>query len=238
MKHFSCIIILFFLGITGNAQSFLRDTAYDIQTGIPASIKIELSNRSKPDMATIFFIAFDKDDEKESIENFDKFYSNSESSFNKVKIVFHKSDDSLLDFKSAATALMNSDLFQKNKMINKDKRIIAGINKGGVLALYMAAIYPDEINKTAIFKTNYAGFSDLKIDLNELAPKIKGKIFIEILNEDKNNALSNLVDVLALNTGVMIYKVENTEPNKSKNYLSEFFKWITTDGNNYIIDLK
>jgi hypothetical protein len=232
------------LGIHVNAQAFLRDTLLVKDSGFFARVEIETPAQKK-NLSTVVFITVKEDNKVKNLaqQSFDSFSVSGKAAFNKVKVVFFPENDSLTStvfqhLSKSFTGKIMSEITRKFSAVSKSRLIISGINDGAIIALYTAASLPESINKTGIFIDSFPDFFKMKKELLPFASKIKGKIFINTQNEFEENFATDFADAVALNTGVMIYKIDDFKAGQNENIFSIFYSWAIADGNNHIIDIK
>ena len=240
MKYLSCIIILFLSGIHSNAQTFLRDTLLVKDAGFFARVETETSAQKK-NLPTLVFITVKDDNTVKHLaqQSFDSLSLSGNAAFNKVKIVFFREIDSMTstDFQHLSKSLSGkimSEVTRKSPAVSKNRLIVSGINEGAVIALYAAALFPEAGTKTGIFIDSFPDFFKMKDELLSFASGVKGKLFINTQNESEQNFATDFADAIALNTGVMICKIDDFDA-AGENIFHIFFDWATADGNNHII---
>lgn len=232
------------MGIRSNAQTFLKDTFLFHDTDFDVVAEATFSRiRSKQSLPILIFIN-DKEERKTAAEkDFDRILSAEKEDLHKIKVSISLNKDSASQpfFERVSSKIISLVVLQcstHNIKMNEKDLIISGANDGAVLALYIAALLPDSFNKTGIFIQDYPRFFLMKDVPAATASKVRGKVFINTQNEEKESFAAGFADSLALNAGVMIYKIDDAGENNGRNIFSEFYKWSLADGNNYIIDIK
>jgi hypothetical protein len=233
------------LGIHSNAQTFLKDTFSFHDTDFDVRIEATLP-QTKSKQSTVVLAFITNPDDKATI-NFEKDCDNmpapEKANLNRIKVSVSLNKDSLSApfFERVSSKIISLIVLQystHNLKVNEKDIILCGANDGAVLALYMAALLPDSFNKTGIFIQDYSRFFLMKEQLAATASKIRGKVFINTQHELKENFAVEFADSLALNPGIMIYKIDDLKEGYATNIFTEFYKWSVADGNNYIIDTK
>jgi hypothetical protein len=231
------------LGIHVNAQAFLRDTLLVKDSGFFARVEIEIPTMKK-NLSTVIFITVKEDNKVKNLaqQSFDSFAVSGKAAFNKVKMVFFPENDSLTltvfqRLSKSFTGRIMSEITRKFPAVSKNRLIISGVNEGAVIAVYTAASLPESINKSGIFIDSFPDFFKMQKELLPIASKMRGKIFINTQNESEENAATDFADTIALNSGVMIYKIDDFKAG-NENIFSVFYNWAIADGNNHIIDIK
>lgn len=244
MKYFSCIIIFLLSGINSNAQISLKDTIHVSDGLLLAVIETNLSSEKK-DIPTLLFISDGSSNHAKLFaqNEFDSLLIAPPERLNKIQISFFQDGDPFGSTASEMTAnfLMYKvlpEIIKRHPNLSTKDFILSGLNEGAGIVIYASALFPQNIDKRGIFIDNYSSSFLMKDKLDLLIPKMKGKFFICTQNEEKDNFATAFADSLALNPGVMIYKIDEPKANTGKNIFTEFYKWSVADGNNYIINIK
>jgi hypothetical protein len=231
------------LGIHVDAQTVLRDTLLVKDSGFFARVETETPAQKK-NLSTVVFITVNEDNKVTHLaqQSFDSLSVPGKTVFNKVKVIFFPENDSMTttDFQHLSKILMGkimSEITRKVPAVSKNRLIVSGINEGAIIALYTAALFPDAINKTGIFIDSFPDFFKMKEELAPFASKMRGKIFINTENESEQNFATDFADAIAMNPGVMIYKIDDFNAG-DENIFSIFYDWVMADGNNHIINIK
>lgn len=125
----------------------------------------------------------------------------------------------------------------------KNNTIIAGSSMGGLISYYAILKYPEVFGKAGIFSpafwTSGKGISELT---DSLGPHMDGMLFFYMGRMEGDQYLKEMTEVCdklgKLSTAYIYTAVDEKGLHNEKawrKWFSEFYKWITADGNNYII---
>jgi predicted alpha/beta superfamily hydrolase len=121
---------------------------------------------------------------------------------------------------------------------------IAGSSMGGLMAYYAAVKYPNVFGKAGIFSPSFWIAPALNNFTDSLSAKLSGRFFFTMGNNEGQPYLmdmENMADRLANKSRALIYltmakDMNHNEENWRKQF-EEFYKWMMSDGFNYVITL-
>ncbi len=149
------------------------------------------------------------------------------------------STTSTIEFMQFATFSEIAPYIEKKYSKNIDERrvFVSGINDGALAALYCCLTNPRKINNTGLFFSNYNSPEKVTGIINFFATvSLAGKIFMYVSGKDDQYLkMDSFADNLAKSAGTMLYKIDGILASDNVNLFSEFYRWLNSKGNNYII---
>ena len=205
---------------------------------------VEISNLQKNKSASSIYFLKNVDTVYNSATDslFQTFTNSSFLNCPVIKISFYNSDDSIPDkkiklYSDAFIKFILPDLQKKYRQLNSNNIIVSGINDFSLVALFIATNNPYKINKTALFFNDDGDFSKFNMFNLEGLKHLKGKLFMYVNHQNYNDVFTDsLAANLALASSTVLYKYDHYGNLLPFNIFIEAYKWLMTDGNNYIIE--
>lgn len=244
MKSYCTIIVSFFIFYTSYAQQKDSVEKYiwkNETTGISAAIEIfGLQNTNA--ITCVYFL-----------NNADTIYNNqSDSLFSQfapvsallcpvIKISFYNFYDTVLSNKLKMYAkefegAVLQDIQKKYKQLPNDNLIVGGMNDFAIVALLSTVGSKIKINKTALFFNGYQADDSLLTILKASSKGITGKLYMYVANAESDDVFTDkLATDLAVNSSIVLYKLQQFSFDSETDYFTEAYKWLLANGNNFII---
>lgn len=123
---------------------------------------------------------------------------------------------------------------------NPESNIIVGYRQSAPVAVQLTLNYPDVFGRSGIFAADFTLFPQFKEWMDEHADRMKGMMFLHSFEKDlsDNGKISAyLMDQIGIHSSGLIYNFLDiqSENYKSSSSFVEFYKWIFSNGHNYII---
>jgi predicted alpha/beta superfamily hydrolase len=127
----------------------------------------------------------------------------------------------------------------------KENTIIAGSNRGALVAYYAMLRYPGVFGKGGIFFPEIGMAPAISALTDSLAKNMTGKFFFYMGLDNGNikpDRYTALIETLGVNSNSMIYSV--TDPSGLNNakgcrkWFAEFYNWIMAEGFNYVVKIE
>lgn len=119
--------------------------------------------------------------------------------------------------------------------------IITGYRKCAPVAVQLTLCHPELFGRSGIFLADFSLFPEFDQWMNEYEGKMDGMMFLHSFDKDRSEngkILNTLMDQIGSHSKGLLYNFLDTSPgNDNKNLSSflEFYKWILSNGHNYII---
>ncbi|MFN0081094.1 MAG: hypothetical protein ACKVOM_01120 [Ferruginibacter sp.] len=238
------IIVSFFIFYTSNAQQKDSVEKYiwkNEATGISAAIEIFGLQNTNATACLYFLSKADTIYNNQSDSLFSRFAPVSSLLCPVIKISFYNFYDSVLSNKLKMYAeefggAILQDIQKKYKQLPNDNNIVAGMNDFAIVALLSAAGSKIKINKTALFFNSYQADDSLLTGLKASSKGITGKMYLYVANAESDDVFTDkLATHLALNSSIILYKLQQFSLDLETDYFTEAYKWLLANGNNFII---
>lgn len=125
----------------------------------------------------------------------------------------------------------------------KENTIIAGSSMGGLISYYAILKYPEVFGKAGIFSPAFwTTGSGMKVLTDSLGSKLGGMLFFYMGRLEGDEYLRDMTEICdklgRISTAYLYTAIDDKGTHNEaawRKWFSEFYKWISADGNNYII---
>lgn len=245
MKLFLSFILVFFIFFYSKAQTVENTVKYiwknDV-TNISASVEIYGLQKSNNSFCIFYLNSADTVYNNISDSLFNYFVNISTLNCPVIKINFYNFLDTVPQHKIKLYAkefseFILADISKKYLQINTGNLLVSGIDIFGAVALFSAINDPLKINKTALFMNeNKESVLSLTVSATD-AKKLKGKLYLYVNHQESYTGFTDsLANNIGINSSAVLYKYDVFDKRISTAVISEAYKWLLADGNNYIIE--
>lgn len=251
MKFISVIIWLLFLADNTVAQQLqpLHSFAVNKNIFLP-DVRIEIyaaEKHPKQKHKTTFYFFTDDTLQTNKINiALNEFITNN-TACAVIKILFKKTADtlyadSLQRFAEDFSRRIMPEILKKYPEMKADRIIVSGENGGAAVALFASMLFPEKFRNTAIFTDDFSPVYLLKSSFKNLlttAVKVKGKLFMYVLQKDKNETAPDVfADMIGLHAAGLVYKIDALDDRKINAAFTDMYNWLSAEGSNYVINIQ
>jgi predicted alpha/beta superfamily hydrolase len=124
----------------------------------------------------------------------------------------------------------------------RENTLVAGSSMGGLISYYAILTHPDVFGKAGIFSPAFWTAKDISKMTDSLGSKIKGMLFFYMGGLEGDKYLSDMqetCDKMGRISSSFIYTAIDSQGTHNerawRKWFAEFYEWIISDGNNYLI---